>query len=306
MKLYTIMSMLFITLPNVAFAKSEGRDQRRELGEMMDLPGSCFEMSDAFCKDFSTNSMPATSTFDAKVAFDLADYYCCALRKDNPMELYKVASNFRNFCTSKPYLKWQNSLNSHEGLTLAERTIAYYCPNYISPKEFFNPSWASLWSVARLGLQSSAFMTCNNGPSKSNGRVTVTINGLQEDRWPHVWISDEEGWTISWSTAHSSRDSSSFDTVTGVEGQFEEGQASTLSIPVDAPTWTVEGINMEKMMDERKRISSEPYGLLQNNCAHVALKLLSAGLGCEATIVPFFSPASMINVMNNIASKCNV
>jgi len=306
MKIHTTL-ILFATLPMVLSRRDPDIDnekRRRELSAVMELPGSCYEMSDTPCKDFSTDAMPDTSTFDAEVAFALVDWGCCAMRKDDPKELHDVAIKFREVCESTPYLEWQRSLTSHKGLTSAERSIVQYCPNYISPEEFYNPTWADLWNVVILGHQSSAFLRCN-GPRKGNGRVTVTINGLEEDMWPHVWITAEDGRTFSWSSAHPSTDLSSFDTVTGVEGRFAE-EAAKFEIPLDAPTWTVEGVNMENLLDEKERIASAPYNLIQNNCAHVALKLLSAGLGCDATIVPFFSPASMIKVMDKVAPKCNV
>jgi len=284
------------------FGNSFGR--RRALSEFMAFPSSCYDVNEALCEDFSTDAMPDTTTFDADVAFELADYYCCALRKDDPKELYKVAVNAREFCESASYLEWQASPYA-ELYTPPQRAIAQYCPNYITPEDFFNPTWANLWNVVILGHQSSAFLKCDE-PSESSGRVTVTINGLEEDNWPHVWITLENDWTFGWSTAHPLTDASSYDTVTGVEGRFEEGPKSDFDIPLDAPTWTVTGINIEKMMEEKNSISSEPYDLIQNNCAHVALKLLSAGLGCESIIVPFFSPASMINVLNNVVSRCNV
>lgn len=275
---------------------------RRQLNEVLGVPISCLELTDTSCKDFSSVAFPDTSTFDAEVAFGLVDYLCCALRKDDPKELYNVAIKFREFCESTPYMQWQDSLISREGLTPAENSLAHYCPNYISPEEFYNPTWADLWNVAILGHQSSAFLRCN-GPSKGNGRITIAINGLTEDMWPHVWIK-ADGQTFGWSSAHPSTDSSSFESMTGVEGRFNE-EADEFEIPLDVPTWTVEGINVEKLMDEKKRIASAQYDLIQNNCAHVALKLLAAGLGCEANIVPFFSPASMLKVVNNVVSKCN-
>jgi len=305
------MLILFATLAMSAGSVASERISdrgRRALSEVRELPDSCFEMTDNSCKEFSSLAMPDTSTFDAEVAHDLVEYYCCALRKDDAKELYDVALKFREFCESRSYLQWQNqnerrrSLASHKGLTTAERAVAQYCPNYISPEEFYNPTWSDLWNVVILGHQSSAFLRCN-GPSEGNDRITITINGLKEDMWPHVWIT-AEGQTFSWSSAHPSSDSGRFDTVTGVEGQFAE-EAADFEIPLDAPTWTVEGINLEKLMDEKEKIASIPYDLIQNNCAHVALKLLSAGLGCEATIVPFFSPASMIKVMTNVAANCN-
>eukprot|EP00493_Phyllostaurus_siculus_P022826 UN23160 len=102
----------------------------------MELPGSCYEMSDTPCKDFSTDAMPDTSTFDAEVAFALVEWYCCALREDDPKELYDVAITFREVCESTPYLDWQRSLTSHKDLHLRKDRLCNIVPIIFLQKNF--------------------------------------------------------------------------------------------------------------------------------------------------------------------------
>merc|ERR1719150_292643 len=41
------------------------------------------------------------------------------------------------------------------------------------------------------------------------------------------------------------------------------------------------------------------YNLIDHNCAHVALRLLAAGLGCTELIVPFFTPGALSALLSN-------
>merc|ERR1711879_644880 len=157
-------------------------------------------------------------------------------------------------------------------------SIAKYCPNALTPSEFFTPSYTDLWKVSRYGMPRHVMMSCDDKQRPSTGqKVTVTLHGMGEmDLVPHVWLELENGDEISWvPQGVLEAANEDFDSVTGIPGKFTSKRG--YDVPPDAITFEVENVNVKALLAEKNRIikADEKYDLIDHNCAHVTLRLLS-------------------------------
>jgi len=165
-------------------------------------------------------------------------------------------------------------------------------------------TWADLWTVVTLGLSTSnesPYLSCTPGLQTGTDNATFIISPWEEDLVTHVYVKQGES-IFGWNPV--GIESDDWKSVTGASGKFIAFNADDFQISEDMFVLELENFDVPSMMKQYAQIKEEGiYDLIDHNCAHVGLKLLAAGLGCKAHIIPFFTPPMMQSVLVNLEKR---
>jgi len=242
----------------------------------------------------------STDDFQENLAYDVVDWYCCALKTDNKKHLHKAAYDWANTVCESSYVDYLQKKDVDE-LSAPEASVLHYCPQIEGENWMWHAwTWTDLWSVVTLGLSDSnesPYLSCPKNSKTGTDKVSFIITRFQEDINPHVYVK-YNGELFGWSPVDIATDD--FSSVTGGAGTFHVTDADSESFK-DAFEVEIGNFDVSSMMKKRKQIAKKGYySLIEENCAHVGLELLAAGLGCQANKVPFFTPPVMHSVLVNL------
>lgn len=267
------------------------------------LPESCTTFHG--CETFDVNNPPDLNTgdFDENIGFDIVEWYCCSLKSDSAEDLYEAADLWHNGICGSAYTTYL--LSKHiDDLTLSEQHVLYYCPSIEGETHIWHTyTWTDLWSVVTLGFlasNESPFLSCPLDSQTVTDQVSFIITPYEQDILPHVYVQHGES-IFGWGPVSIATDE--FNSVTGGAGQFQVISSDNFQFTEDSYILEL-NVDVSSMMDEYLTIEEEgSYSLIDHNCGHVGLRLLAAGLGCQAQLVPFFTPVAMRSVLMNLVQE---
>lgn len=259
------------------------------------------------CVDVIAAGVPqfSTAVFEGVEAWaeQAVHYYCCVLRQSEPEEVYEIGFQYHKLCASASHL-FQEGTKSWLGI------LATYCPNNLSP---YLPSKddRSESLFALTGVERNPGMPLSNCKPTSQGEGTLTIlfpEAQSQSDIAHVpgFIGEdvtEESW-ISWvPVAGEECPTIDFYAVEGMLGEF--GKVYSLKA---ARGFVIEGLNEQAMLDKKAQLAQnyKTYDIIRNNCSHKMLRILAAGMGCDAEIIPFYIPSALGKVLENMDNSNEV
>lgn len=264
-------------------------------------------MSFGGCETYDVHSPPdvGTDDFDETLAFNIVDWACCALKTDNTEDLHEAANYAaKTLCGSSYYITYLLSKDVDD-LSSPERTFLHYCPGVEGEDHMWHTwSWTDLWQVVVRGLSTSnksPYLSCPSDLPTGTDHVTFMITPYQEDINPHVYVKQGES-VFGWDVVDTTSDD--FSSVTGARGMFHVKNADDFQLSEDTYVLELDNFDAPSMWAQYEQIKKEGiYDLIDHNCAHVGLKLLAAGLGCQAHIIPFFTSFVLQSVLVNLEKQ---
>jgi len=227
-------------------------------------------------------------------------YYCCVLRQSEPSMVYKTVFQYHETCALASRFLQETPA---EGSFLS--IVAEFCPNSVAPSAPSGDSRSRLlFTVA--SAERSAVPVSNCAESTSNdGTLTILIPESQSDNdvahFPAFIGSEisEESW-VSWEAVGSD---CSFDLFVALEGMV--GQFGTVYPLKVEHAMVIEGLDEEAMLAKKRELAetSTTYQVVDSNCSHQLLKILAAGLGCEAEMIPFYHPSALTNALDKMENS---
>lgn len=227
-------------------------------------------------------------------------YYCCVLRQSEPEMVYKTVFEYHQGCAAAAAFL-QTVPDQNTALAL----IAQFCPNSVSPAISSNNDRGSvLFKVSSLdhGKSNMPLYNCAKG-SQGRGKLTILLPTATSDsdisHFP-AFIGDtvtEESW-VSWMPTRTEEcEASDFYSMEGMPGHFGEVYSLTAG-----EGFVIEGLDEEAMLAKKAELSETAvvYQIISNNCSHKLLRILAAGMGCDAEIIPFYLPSALVNALKTM------
>jgi len=231
--------------------------------------------------------------FDKETVNSLISTYCCALRTLDTEKLRDIAASFEEYCEDPKVMRAEHNAENGE-LSVTQELMLIYCPNRITSDAYKTESYIELFQVVLLG--DPKFLSC---PATKIGtdsiKLFIRYGGSKQRSIGHTMIEIEDK-RYSWQSVDDV-DAGEFDSVVGVKGIFhEEAEGEEIYDVV----YTIEGVDLGKLMAEMQDIAyTGKYDIIENNCNHVMLKLLAAGLGCQAKLAPFMPILGLKSVLQD-------
>jgi hypothetical protein len=271
--------------------------RRRHLKADDAMPLACTSIT-YDCKGTNVQTLDKVDFTNKDQMKNLVAYYCCALREDSDDLLEQRAYEFARLCSSTKVIRQQKSLPADYEMSMAQVAFSEYCPNTWSSSMFKIASYAPLWLVSKLRAQPrTGMLRCNKAHPKTGKSVKIFIDDSYDNTGDlkHV-IVEAEGKRYGWSNDKNTP-MDDFSLLTGVKGRFH----TNYKLSNDAIEWEVHDFDLAKFYDAIDDFETVgKYSLMDQNCAQVALKIIAAGLHCDARAIPFVPPVALIPVFNKV------
>lgn len=235
-------------------------------------------------------------------AEDAVHYYCCVLRQSEPAMVYKTVFRYHEGCAlASAFLQ-----DSAPGTFLS--LISQFCPNAMAPSVLSHEDRSvHLFQVASAEWGGVPVSNCRRSSSSSNkdGKLTILMPVAQSDgdiaHFP-AFIGDsvsQDSW-VSWMPGQDTECTSDFYSMEGLLGKF----GGVYPLTADR-AFVIEGLDEAAMLAKKRELAANAasYQIISNNCSHQLLRILAAGMGCDANIVPFYLPSALVNAMESMENN---
>lgn len=230
-------------------------------------------------------------------------YYCCVLRQSEPSVVYKTVFQYHQGCALASAFLQNAAPDSFLSL------IAKFCPNSMAPSVMSNEDRSvNLFGIASAEWGGVPVSNCTQSSSsdrKRDGKLTILMPESQSDNdiahFP-AFIGDsvsEDSW-VSWMPVQDGECIADFYSMEGLLGTF----GGVYSLKADR-AFVIEGLDEEAMLAKKRELTdnSMSYQIISSNCSHQLLRILAAGMGCDAEIVPFYLPSALVNAMESMENS---
>jgi len=255
------------------------------------------------CTEVITMGVPSVHTAftdPESWAEEAVYYYCCVLRQSEPSMVYKTVFQYHQGCALASAFLQDAAPDSFLSL------IARFCPNSMAPSVISNEDRSvHLFQVASAEWEGVPVANCDKSSSNRDGKLTILMPESQTDddiaHFP-AFIGDsvsEDSW-VSWMPVADGGCIADFYSMEGLLGTF----GGVYSLKADR-AFVIEGLDEEAMLAKKRELTETAvsYQIVTSNCSHQLLRILAAGMGCDAEIIPFYLPSALINAMESMENS---